>query len=116
MLNKISGLARIVAIVLAIVAAFVAIPNVDLALVLVVLGIIAGTTMPREMQLPSMAALLVYPIVGAALGHIPTIGEHLTTMTGNLQTALAGGIASAIAMRLYDNLKMSFGAVTGGAS
>ena len=42
MLTKISGLARALYIVLAIVAAFVALGTMDVALVLVVLGLIAG--------------------------------------------------------------------------
>ena len=47
MLNKISGLARALYIVLAIVAGFVALGMMNVPLVLVVLGLIAGLAMPR---------------------------------------------------------------------
>ena len=48
MLNKISGLARALYIVLAIIAGFVALGRMNVALVLVVLGLIAGISMPKE--------------------------------------------------------------------
>ena len=48
MLNKISGLARSLYIVLAIVAGFVALGGMNVALLLVVLGLIAGISMPRD--------------------------------------------------------------------
>ena len=48
MLNKIGGLARALYIVLAIVAGFVALGVMNVPLVLVVLGLIAGISMPKE--------------------------------------------------------------------
>ena len=48
MLNKIGGLARALYIVLAIVAGFVALGMMDVPLVLVVLGLIAGLAMPED--------------------------------------------------------------------
>ena len=47
MLTKIGGLARALAIVLAIVAGFMALNMMDVPLVLVVLGLIAGLAMPE---------------------------------------------------------------------
>ena len=72
MLNKISGLARSLYIVLAIVAGFVAMGGLNVALVLVVLGLIAGISMPRERMVLAAATVIALPIVGAALGNIPT--------------------------------------------
>ena len=101
MLNKISGLARALYIILAIVAGFVALGMMDVALVLVVLGLIAGISMPKERMVLAAAAIIALPTVGTALGHIPTIGAQLTALAGNLQLGIAGALASAMAILLY---------------
>ena len=101
MLNKISGLARALYIVLAIVTGFVAIGALDVALVLVVLGLIAGISMPRERMVLAAATVIALPYIGTALGHIPTIGAQLTAFTANLQLGVAGALASALVIYLY---------------
>ena len=45
--------------------------------------------------------LIALPIVGTALTQIPTIGAHLNTVALNLQMAMAGSLATVIAIRLY---------------
>ena len=104
MLNKVSGLARALYIVLAIVAGFVALGGMgmDVALVLLVLGLIAGISMPRERMLLAAATVIALPIVGAALGHIPAVGAQLTAVCGNLQTGIAGAFAGALVIALYE--------------
>ena len=102
MLNKISGLARSLYIVLAIVAAVVTMGAMDVALVLVVLGLIAGITMPRERMVLAAASIIALPIMGAALAHIPTVGAKLAAMTANLQLGAAAALATATAMLLYE--------------
>ena len=101
MLTKISGLARAIYIVLAIVTAFVAIGALDVALVLVVLGLIAGLSMPKERMVLAAATVIALPYIGTALGHIPAIGAQLNAFTGNLQLGVAGALASAMAIFLY---------------
>ena len=101
MLMKIGGLARALAIVLAIVAAFVALNMMNVPLVLVVLGLIAGLAMPEDRLLLTTVTLIALPIVGAALGTIPAIGAQLAAVCANLQMAMAGAVATSIAMRLY---------------
>lgn len=101
MLTKIGGLARALAILLAIVAGFVAIGAMDVALVLVVLGIIAGLALTDDRILMNAALVIALPIIGAALTHIPTIGAQLNAVALNLQIAIAGGLATAIAIRMY---------------
>ena len=102
MLNKISGLARALYIVLAIVAGFVALSMMDVALVLVVLGLIAGLSMPRERMVLAAASIIALPIVGTALAHIPAIGTQLAAVCGNLQLGVCGAFTTALAMFLYD--------------
>lgn len=101
MLNKISGLARALYIMLAVVTAFVALGMMNVALVLIVLGLIAGITMPRERMVLAAATVIALPIIGTALTNIPTIGAQLNAMALNLQLGIAGALASAIAIQLY---------------
>ena len=101
MLNKISGLARALYIMLAVVTAFVALGMMNVALVLIILGLIAGITMPRERMVLAAATVIALPIVGTALTTIPTIGAQLNAMALNLQIGIAGALASAIAIQLY---------------
>lgn len=102
MLMKISGLARTLYIVLAIVAGFIALGTMNLALVLVVLGLIAGISLPQERYVVAVVTVLALPILGAALGHIPAIGAQLNAVCGNLQLGMAGAVVSAMAIRLYE--------------
>jgi len=101
MLKKISGLSRALYILLAIVAGFVALGTVNVALVLVVLGLIAGIAMTKENYLPAAATAIALPIIGAALGTLPAIGAQLTAVAANLQLGVAGALASALAIALY---------------
>lgn len=101
MLNKISGLARALYIILAIVTGFVAIGALDVALVLVILGLIAGITMPKDRMVLAAATVIALPYVGMALSHIPAIGTQLNAFTVNLQLGVAGALASALIIYLY---------------
>jgi hypothetical protein len=116
MLNKIGGLARALYILLAIVAGFVTLGAMDVALVLVVLGLIAGLSMPRERMVLAAAAVIALPTIGAALGHIPAIGDKLTAICGNLQTGIAGAFASALAILLYELTMAGVMGLTGAAA
>jgi len=101
MLMKIGGLARALAILLAIVAGFMALNMMDVPLVLVVLGLVAGLAMTEDRILLSTVTLIALPIIGTALTHIPSIGAQLNAVALNLQMAIAGALATAIAIRLY---------------
>jgi hypothetical protein len=110
-MNKISGLARALGILLAIVAGFVAIPGgLNVALALVVLGLLAGLSTPEDRFVPVLLYVLVLPIIGTALGNIPMVGEQLGKVANGLALLAAGAGATLIAMRLY---KIAMGDVTG---
>ena len=98
MINKIGGLARVLYILLAIVAGFVALGSLNVAMILLVLGLIAGMSMPRDRMVLAGVILIALPIVGTALGTLPAIGAQLAAIMVNLQMALAGAMATAIAM------------------
>ena len=102
MLTKISGLARTLYIVLAIVAGFVALGTMPVALVLVALGLVAGITLPRERMVLAAATILALPTIGIALEKIPAIGTQLNAVTANLQLGMAGAFAMAMVLILYE--------------
>ena len=116
MLTKTGGLARALYVILAIVAGFVSLGSMNVGLILLVLGLIAGLAMMRERMVLAGVILLALPIVGSALGQIPAIGTQLTAIAGNLQIALAGAMATAIAMLLYELVMEGITGMTGSAA
>jgi hypothetical protein len=116
MLNKISGLARSLYIVLAIVAGFVALGGINVALFLVVLGLIAGLSMPRDRLVLALAAVLALPLIGTALGNIPAIGQQLGAVMANLQLGVAGAAATALTIMLYELTMAGVTGMTGSGS
>ena len=113
MMTKIGGLCRALYIVLAIVAGFVALGGMNTALILVVLGLIAGMAVPRERMVLLAALVIALPIVGTALGNIPAIGAQLTAVTANLQMGAAGSLATAMAILLYELVMEGIAGLTG---
>ena len=116
MLKKIGALARALYILLAIVAAFVALTMMNVPLVLVVLGLIAGLAVPRDRMVLLAAIVIALPIVGAALGQIPAIGAQLTAVAGNLQMGAAGSLATALAIFLYELVMEGVMGLAGGTA
>jgi len=101
MIDKVSGLARACYILLAIIAGFVALGGMNVALVLVVLGLIAGLAMPEDRMILAGVLALVLPVIGGALSHLPSVGAQLNAVTANLQMGVAGALGSAMAIFLY---------------
>ena len=113
MLKKIGGLARSLYILLAIVAGFVALGGMNVALILVVLGLIAGLAMLRERMVLAGVLVLVLPAIGAALSALPAIGAQLSAVTGYLQLGAAASLATATAIFLYDLVMEGVTGMTG---
>lgn len=105
MLNKVSGIARAIGILLAIVAGFVALGDLNTALVLVILGLIGGIAYGADDLVRLGVMALALPAVGAALGNIPTVGEQLGAVCGNLAVLVASALATAFAIRLFHIVK-----------
>jgi len=116
MLMKIGGLARALYVILAIAAAFVALSMMNVPLVLVVLGLVAGLAMQQDKMVLAAVTVVALPMVGAALGNIPAIGAQLTAVCGNLQLGVAGAFATALAIFLYQTIKASLTGLAGGAA
>lgn len=105
MVKKVAGLARVLAILLAIVAAFVALGALDTALVLFVLGLIAGLGYDEDNITRMFLVILVLPIVAAGLNTIPQIGAQLGSIATNVQMAASGAAATVIVFRLFNLAK-----------
>jgi hypothetical protein len=105
MLNKVSSLARALGIILAVVAGLVTLGMLNTTLVLVVLGLISGITMPSDRMIGVGIYVLVLPAVGAALGHIPMIDEQIGAVTTNLALVAAAALGSAFAIYLFNVVK-----------
>jgi len=101
-MKKVAGLARVIAIFLAIIAGFVAIPNLDVTLALVVLGLIAGLGYCEDTATRLILTVLVLPAVGAAVGAIPAVGAQLSAIAGGLAVATASAVATVLVVRLYN--------------
>ena len=113
MLKKIGGLARSLYILLAIIAGFVALGGMNVALILVVLGLVAGLAMPRERMVLAGVLVLVLPAIGAALSALPAIGGQLAAVTGYLQLGAAAALATATAIFLYELVMEGVTGLTG---
>ena len=104
-MNKIIALARAAAIILAVVTAFVAIASLNVALVLVSLGLIAGLGYGEDDMTRLVLTVLVLPVAGAALTNIPTVGAQLEVVATNLAVVVAGAAATVLAIRCFNLVK-----------
>ena len=104
-MTKVYAAARALAVLLSIVAAFMAIPNVNVAAVLVLLGVIAGVGLPDDHTMRISVVALVLPVIAVALANIPMAGTHLGAIASNLGLAYAGAAATAIALALFNRVK-----------
>jgi hypothetical protein len=102
-MDKLYAVARLIGIALAIVAAFVAIPNAAAALL--ILGAVAaiGNDIERNVRITIAAIFL---ILGAkALEAIPAVGVPLAAIFANLGTALTGAAAMGITLMIITRVK-----------
>jgi hypothetical protein len=116
MMMKIGALARALYVLLAILAAFVPLSMMNVPLVLVVLGLIAGLAMMQDKIMLAGVIAIVLPIIGGALGTIPAIGAQLTAVCANLQLGVAGALATAVAILLYHLVMGGLMGLAGGAA
>ncbi len=101
MLNKVTGLARAIAILLAIVGAFATnIPSIGLALLL--LGVIAGFGYGTDEFGKLVLMALGLNLAGPAVTVIPVVGGYLMAIFAGVGTAVAGVLVTRIIIRLYE--------------
>lgn len=102
-MDKLCALARVIAVLVAIVAAFVAIPQA--AAILLVLGGIAAICNSPEDNLRAYLATLVLLGFAHLLDSIPAVGAPLAAIFGNIGLAMLGYSIVAIAIRLVLRIK-----------
>jgi hypothetical protein len=94
---------RLVAVLFAVVAGLVAIPQS--AVIIAVLGLVAGWFVEEDRRINYMLATLTLALVHGALGPIPAIGGYLTDVLGSLSALLNAGACTVIVMAIYDRVK-----------
>ncbi len=104
-MNKLYAATRGLGVLLAIAAAFVSIPNLNVPAALVVLGIVTGLGVTEENGMHLMLAILVLPVIAVALGNIPQIGEQLGAIASNFGLSVAGSGATLVVRRIINLLK-----------
>lgn len=103
MLNKVTGLAGALAVLLAIVVAFVPMAGFNAALAILFLGMVRGIDVPDD-GMPRMGlAALALPVAAAAMTSIPALGTQLSAMLGGLALAAAGVFAVGAVIRAVKN-------------
>ena len=94
---------RIIATVLAIVAAFVSIPYAILALAL--LGLANGFMgVAEERRLIYLVTAGVLAMSTDALDMVPAVGSYITAIFGNLSVALSAGVLAVVVMIVKDRI------------
>jgi hypothetical protein len=110
MLNKVTGLAGALGVLLAIVTAFVPIAALNTGLVLVVLGMIRGITVEDE-AMPRMGiAAIALPVAGGVMATLPALGTQIGALLGGLAMLAASVFAVGVVIRA---VKTSLAAVKG---
>lgn len=108
MLGKLTGLARALALLLALVAGFVAIPGLEpttVKLVLIILGLIAGISYCDQGRVGLILIGLALPAVGATLAALPMVGNGLSAVAGNIDVAVLAAVGTSVAIRFFTLLK-----------
>ena len=94
---------RIVALVLAVVGAFVNIPYAAVALV--ILGLVAGFMgVDEERRLMVLLMAVALAVVADGLGPIPAVGDYLTAILTNLSGVFDGLAIAVILTAIYERI------------
>lgn len=98
-----SKIVRLVAVVFALVAGVVAIPQS--AMIIAILGLVGGYFVEEDRRMPYMVATLTLALAHGALGPIPAIGGYLTDMLGSLSDLFNAGACTVIVVTIVERLK-----------
>ena len=100
---SIDNIARILAIVLALVMAFVAVPYGGLGLV--VLGLVIGFMgVPEERRMMFLVLTVALTASAGALGGIPAVGGYLSSFFSNAAAVLQAGTLAVFLMIAKDRI------------
>jgi hypothetical protein len=101
-MDKLAWIASIVATLVAIVGAFVGIP--EMASILIVLGIVAALDIEEDRRLPLMVATLVLLAAGGQIEGLIAIGGYLGDILANMAVAYSAASLTVIVLALADRL------------
>ena len=93
----------LVALLLAVIAAFTAIPYAGL--ILAVLGAVAIFGAPGETHVRVIVSALALKYLGDTFGTIPQAGTYVTAIIGNVGMVAAGAALMIIFRNLYERVK-----------
>lgn len=96
---KLYPIVRIIAVLVAIAAAFVMIPQATA--ILLVLGAISGVGNSNDDNMRVFVITIVLAVAAKQLSAIPAVGDYLVTIFTGIGAATFGASASGIAMGLY---------------
>ncbi len=94
---------RIVALAVAVIGAFVAIPQA--ALIMAVVGLALGfLAVTEERRMMFMVTTITLALVSGSLGSVPAVGGYLDAILGNLSSILNAGSVAVILLIIKDRL------------
>ncbi len=100
---NLANILRIVILLVAVVGAFVAIPQA--ALILVVLGAVAGFIGVEEDNRQNYLILAIaLTTVSGALGGIPGVGGYIDSILGDVSAAINAGAVAVIVTIIYERV------------
>jgi hypothetical protein len=94
---------RLVAVLFAVVAGLVAIPQS--AVIIAVLGLVVGWFVEEDRRLNYMVFALTLALVHGSLSAIPAVGGYLTDMLASLSALANAGAVTVIVMTTIDRIK-----------
>ena len=94
---------RLVAVIVAVVAGLVTIPQS--AVIIAVLGLVAGYFIEDSRVIYVLVATLALNAAGGGLAPIPVVGEYLTAIFGSLTGLFNAGALTVITMQTINALK-----------
>jgi len=98
-----SKIVRLVAVVFAIVAGVVAIPQE--AMLIAIIGLVGGYFIEEDRRVPFMVLTLTLALAHGALQPIPGVGVYLTNMLASLSSLLNAAACTVIVMQIIDRVK-----------
>ena len=99
----VAKIVRIVAVLFAVVAGLVAIPQA--AVIVAVLGLVGGYFVEEDRRLNFMVMTLTLAVIHGALGEIPVVGGYLTDILESLSALFNAAACTVIVMTIVDRLK-----------
>jgi len=94
---------RLLALAVAIIAAFVTFPYATLTMI--ILGLAIGFMgVPEDRRLIYMVTAITLTMVAGSLGPIPAVGAYLTAILTNTSTIINAGAVSVIVMIIWDRI------------